>query len=66
MDDIYKNIEEYNPNKNLFRGRKLDKSGTARKRFDDFNNGIELFKKVKSYEMKLEDAKKCRMCLTKV
>ena len=66
MDDIYKNIEEYNPNKNLFRGRELDESDTARKRFDDFNNGIELFKKAKSDEMKLEDAKKCRMCLTKV
>ena len=26
--------------------------------FDDFNNGIELFQKVKSGEMKLEEAKK--------
>ena len=27
-------------------------------RFDDFSNGIELFRKIKSSEMKLEDEKK--------
>ena len=31
---------------------------TARKRFDDFHTIIELFKKIKSGEMKLEEAKK--------
>ena len=34
------------------------KSDTSRKRFDDFNNGKELFKKIKSGEMKREEAKK--------
>ena len=33
------------------------KGNTARKRFDDFNNGMELFKKIKSGEIKLEKAK---------
>ena len=34
------------------------KGNTARKRFDDFNNAIELLKEVKSGEMKLEGSKK--------
>ena len=34
------------------------KGDTAKKRFDDFNNGIELFKKIQSGEIKLEEAKK--------
>ena len=34
------------------------KDNTAKKRFDDFNNGIELFRKIQSGEMKLEEAKK--------
>ena len=33
------------------------KGNTARKRFDDFNNSIELFKKIKSGELKIEEAK---------
>ena len=33
------------------------KGNTARKRFDDFNNSIELFKKLKSGELKIEEAK---------
>ena len=33
------------------------KGNTFRKRFDEFNNGVELFKKIKSGEMKLEKAK---------
>ena len=33
------------------------KGNTFRKRFNDFNNNIELFKKIKSGEMKLEEAK---------
>ena len=32
------------------------KGNTARKRFDYFNNGIELFKKIESSELKLEEA----------
>ena len=28
-----------------------------KKNFNDFDNGIELFKKIQSHEMKLEDAK---------
>ena len=31
---------------------------TARRRFDDFNNSIEPFRKMQSGEMKLEEAKK--------
>ena len=34
------------------------KGNNARKRFDDFNNGIELFRKMKSGEIRLEEAKK--------
>ena len=34
------------------------KNKTSRKRFDDFNNGAELFKKIKSGEIKLEEEKK--------
>ena len=33
---------------------------TARKRFNDFNNGIELFGKIQSGEMKLEEVKKLK------
>ena len=39
------------------------KSNTSRKEFDDFNNGIELFKKIKSGEIKLEKAKKSAECV---
>ena len=34
------------------------KNDTAQKRFDDFNNGIERFRKIQSGEMKLEEVKK--------
>ena len=34
------------------------KGNTARKRFDDFNNGIKLFEKIKSGEIKLGEAEK--------
>ena len=30
----------------------------SRKRFDEFENGIQLFEKIKSSDMKLEEAKK--------
>ena len=36
------------------------KGNTARKRFDDFSNGIKLFEKTKSGETKLEEAKKMK------
>ena len=32
----------------------------VRKRFDDFNDGIEIFRKIQSCEMKLEEAKKLK------
>ena len=35
------------------------KCNTARKKLDDFNNGIELFRKIKSGEIKLEGAVEC-------
>ena len=34
------------------------KGNTFRKKFDDFNNGTELFEKIKPGEMKLEEARK--------
>ena len=34
------------------------KGNTARKRFDHFNNSIELFRKIQYGEMNLEEAKK--------
>ena len=34
------------------------KGNTARKRFDDFNNGIELFRTIQPDEIKLEETKK--------
>ena len=34
------------------------KGNTARKRFDNFNNGIELFRKIQSGEMKLQAKKR--------
>ena len=36
---------------------------TARKRFDDLNNGIELFRKIQSCEIKLEEAKITAECI---
>ena len=39
------------------------KGNTARKRFHDFNNGIELFEKIKSGKMKLEEAKQTAECI---
>ena len=36
---------------------------TARKKFHDFNNNIELFRKIQSGEMKLEEAKKTAKCI---
>ena len=42
------------------------KGNTARKRFDDFSDVIELFRKIQSCEMKLEQAKNSKMCLNQV
>ena len=64
--DIYKEIFEklvtekfykikeliYEINHNYFKG------GNTKKRFDNFNSGIKLFRKIKFSEMKLEEAKK--------
>ena len=38
----------------------------VKKRFDDFNNGLELFGEIKSGEMKLEEAKNCRMYFNQI
>ena len=39
------------------------KGNIARKRFYGFNNGRELFKKIKYGEMRLEEAKKTAECV---
>ena len=38
----------------------------ARKRFDDFNNEIELFRKIESGEIKLKNRKNCRIYLNQI
>ena len=43
----------------------INKGTTAKKRFDDFSNDIELFKR-KSREIKLEEEKNCRMSLSQI
>ena len=53
LDEIKKLIDETNQNDSTY----YLKDNTARKRFNDFNNDIEL-KKIQSGEMKLEKAKK--------
>ena len=47
-----KKINEINQNDLLY----YLKINNSRKRFDDFNNGVEFFEKIKSSEMKLEQA----------
>ena len=42
------------------------KGNTARKRFDGFNNSIELFRKIQSGETKLVESKNFRMCLNQI
>ena len=39
------------------------KDNSTRKRFDNFNNGIKLFRKIRSGEIKLEEAKKTAECV---
>ena len=54
FDEIKELTNEKNQNELMYYLR----GNTARKRFDDFSNPIELLKKVKSGEMKLEGSKK--------
>ena len=54
FDEIKELTNEINQNDLIY----YFKGNTARKRFDDFNNGIKLFEKIESGEMKLEEAKK--------
>ena len=54
FDKIEELTDEINQNDLIY----YFKSNTSRKRFDDFNNCMELFKKLKSGKMKLEEAKK--------
>ena len=53
LDEIKELIDEISLNDLTY----YFKSNTARKRFNDLNNSIELFKKIKSDEIKLEEAK---------
>ena len=39
---------------------------TIKKRFDDFNNGTEIFENIQSGEMKLEEEKNCRIYLNQI
>ena len=59
FDEIKELTNEINQNDLMY----YFKSNTSRQRFDDFNNGIELFKKIKSREMKLEEVKKTAECV---
>ena len=42
------------------------KGYTARKSFDNFNDGLEFFTKMQSIEMRLEEKKPCRMYLNQI
>ena len=53
FDEIKELTDEINDNDLIY----YFKNNTAPKDFNDFENGIELFRKIKSGEMKLEDAK---------
>ena len=39
------------------------KGNTPRKRYDDFNNGMEFFRKIQSGQMKLKEAKITAECV---
>ena len=54
LDEITELTDEINSNDLIF----YFKVNTAGKRFNDFNNSIELLEKDQSGEMKLEEAKK--------
>ena len=61
FDEIKELTNEINQNSLTY----YFKGNTARKRFDDFFNGIELFKKIKPGEMKLGEAKKVQSVFKK-
>ena len=60
--EIKELTDEINRNDSIY----YFKGITFRKRFGDFKNGIELFKRIKSGEMKLEEKKNCRTHLNKI
>ena len=53
FDEIKELTDEINQNYLVY----FFKWYPARKRFDDFNNGIEIFRKIQSGEITLEEAK---------
>ena len=57
-DELKNQLKELTDQKSQNNSTYCFKSNTARKRFDDFNNDMEPFEKVKPGEMKLEEAKK--------
>ena len=59
FDEITELINEINYNYLIY----YFKGNAARKKYNDFNNGIKLFHEVKSGNMNLEEAKNCKMCL---
>ena len=62
FDDTIKLINEKNPDDLIY----YSISNTARKRTDDFNNAIEPFQKIKPGNMKIDEAKNCKMCLNQI
>ena len=62
FDEIKELAHEINHNDLIF----WFKGNVAIKRFDHFNNGIELFRKIQSGEIKLNETKNCRMCLHRI
>ena len=62
FDEIKELAYEINHNDLIF----WFKGNVAIKRFDHFNNGIELFRKIQSGEIKLNETKNCRMCLHRI
>ena len=62
FDELKELTDEINQNDIIY----YFKGNTARKRSDDFENGIVLFRKIASGEMKIEEAKNCRMHLNQI
>ena len=42
------------------------KGDSSRKRFHDFENGIKIFEKIKSGDIKLEETKNIKICLNQI
>ena len=59
FDEIKELTNETNKNDLIY----YFKSNNAKQNFDDFNNGIKLFEKIKSVEIKLEEAKELQNVL---